>query len=41
MADYTGDLIEPNDATELVGQAELFVGVMREIFMRGQSDKDG
>lgn len=41
VADYTGDLIEPNDATELVGQAELFVGVMREIFMRGQSDKDG
>ncbi|HET7330325.1 HEPN domain-containing protein [Dyella sp.] len=40
VADYTGDLIEPNDANELVDQAEAFVGNMREIFMGEQFRKD-
>ncbi|NTG47072.1 HEPN domain-containing protein [Agrobacterium rhizogenes] len=33
VSDYTGELIELNDAHEIVGQAEIFVSAMRDTFM--------
>jgi len=36
VADYKGDSIEMEDASEMVGQAEMFVAAIQDQFMLGQ-----
>jgi uncharacterized protein (UPF0332 family) len=41
VADYEGDLVELEDAREMVEQATKFIAGMRARFMLGESDDDG
>ena len=40
VADYNGNSVEPNDAQEMVEQAEIFIAAMRAEFMPEVSDDD-